>query len=130
MIIKLKYYIRCMMVDTSYENNNDIKDNKWNSYGINSTWKCFSLPSLLHSGSNFHPSCFCKIYFVDTLLLIMFMGFIDHKKREAKSYWLKFWWKQWVTQSVGSKVPIDSLHNLIETFKSDRARHFVTFLRN
>ena len=40
---------------------------------------------------NFHPSCFCKIFFVDTLLLIMFMGFIDNKKREAKSYWLKFW---------------------------------------
>ena len=31
---------------------------------------------------------------------------------------------------LGVTAPIESLHNLIETLKSDRPRHFVTFLRN
>ena len=31
---------------------------------------------------------------------------------------------------LGVTEPIESLHNLIETLKSDRPRHFVTFLRN
>ena len=31
---------------------------------------------------------------------------------------------------LGVTAPIESLHNLIETLKSDRPRHFVTLLRN
>ena len=31
---------------------------------------------------------------------------------------------------LGVTAPIESLHNLFETLKSDRPRHFVTFLRN
>ena len=57
----------------------------------------------------------------------MLWGFIDNQKREAKSYRLKFWWRQWVSQSVGSNTPIKRLQNLIETLKSDSVRHFVTF---
>ena len=47
------------------------------------------------------------------------------QKYKAKSNWSKFWWRQWVSTSkllnqLGVTAPIESLHNLIETHKSDK----------
>ena len=87
---------------------------RWLRCGLTNAWRSHETP---------FGRLTCIMKFNYSIILIYSVNWaIDNKNVKVSSYRL--------LNQLGVTAPIESLHNLIETHKSDRPRHFVTFLRN